>query len=115
MAITTDNGSNVIRMARLLEIHTSVYSDKWALFDAKKQHISCIAHVINLAVQALLGKGGLGASKPEEVEDQEDDEDDSSSGSGSGEEIDFGDEEVLVPFNFEDELDIDSEDDGLET
>ncbi|KAF8949589.1 hypothetical protein BGZ46_005077, partial [Entomortierella lignicola] len=42
-------------------------------FDAEKQHVSCIAHVINLAVQALIGKGGLGASEPEDVKNETDD------------------------------------------
>ncbi|KAG0007444.1 hypothetical protein BGZ81_004866, partial [Podila clonocystis] len=28
-------------------------------FKAKKQHIACIGHVINLAVQEFLGKNGL--------------------------------------------------------
>ena len=49
-------------------------------FDAEKQHVACIAHVINLAVQDLLGKGGLGAGAPEKddnvvgVDDNDDDD-----------------------------------------
>jgi hypothetical protein len=29
MAITTDNGSNVLRLARLLELHTYGHQQKW--------------------------------------------------------------------------------------
>ena len=83
-----------------------------AIFDAKKQHVSCLAHVINLAVQALLGKGGLGASKPEEIEDQSDDEDDEDDeDNGDCRENDVDDVEVLVPFNIGDELGTDFDDD----
>lgn len=37
----------------------------------------CLAHVINLAVQALLGNGGIASEAPQEVEsmDVEDDDD----------------------------------------
>ena len=96
--------------------------DGRAIFDAKKQHVSCIAHVINLAVQALLGKGGLGASKPEEIEDQSDDEDDEGDkndednrDNSNCDEADINDEEVLVPFNIGDELNTDSENDELDS
>lgn len=46
-------------------------------FDACKQHVPCLAHVINLAVQAMLGKGGLEAEAPSGAEsmDVEDDDD----------------------------------------
>ena len=46
-------------------------------FDASKQHVPCLAHVINLAVQAMLGKHGLEAEAPSDVEsmDVEDDDD----------------------------------------
>lgn len=44
-------------------------------FDVKKQHVACLAHVINLAVQDLLGMGGLGAGAPEDVENMVDDND----------------------------------------
>ena len=46
-------------------------------FTASKQHVPCLAHVINLAVQAMLGKNGLGAEAPKDVEslDVEDDDD----------------------------------------
>ncbi|KAG0313688.1 hypothetical protein BG000_005764, partial [Podila horticola] len=46
-------------------------------FDASKQHVPCLAHVINLAVQAMLGKGGLEAEAPSDAEsmDVEDDDD----------------------------------------
>jgi hypothetical protein len=96
--------------------------DGRAIFDAKKQYVSCIAHVINLAVQALLGKGGLGASKPEEIGDQADDEDDEDDkndedniGNSNCEEIDINDEEVLIPFNIGDDLITDSENNELDS
>lgn len=46
-------------------------------FNAHKQHVPCLAHVINLAVQAMLGKDGLGAEAPSDAEfmDIEDDDD----------------------------------------
>lgn len=49
----------------------------WKLFDASKQHVPCLAHVINLAVQAMLGKGGIEARAPIDAEsmDVEDDDD----------------------------------------
>ncbi|KAG0195448.1 hypothetical protein BGX28_001353, partial [Mortierella sp. GBA30] len=38
------------------------------LFKASKQHVPCLAHVLNLAVQAILGKDGLGAEAPTDAE-----------------------------------------------
>ncbi|KAF9409771.1 hypothetical protein BGZ76_005616, partial [Entomortierella beljakovae] len=56
-------------------------------------HLSCLAHVINHAVQALLGKRGLGASKAEEIGDQPDDEDDEDNWANSNyKEIDINNE-----------------------
>ncbi|KAG0008240.1 hypothetical protein BGZ82_004791, partial [Podila clonocystis] len=46
-------------MMELLEIHTINNDDSWIRFNAKKQHIACIGHVINLAVQEFLGNNGL--------------------------------------------------------
>ncbi|KAF9272011.1 hypothetical protein BGZ74_005499, partial [Mortierella antarctica] len=37
-----------------------------APFNAKKQHIACIGHVINLTVQEFLGKNGLCSQASEE-------------------------------------------------
>jgi hypothetical protein len=52
------------------------------VFNASKQHVPCLAHVLNLAVQALLGKDGLGARAPADAEalDVEEDEEDDSEG-----------------------------------
>lgn len=71
-----------------------------SLFDAKKQHVSCLAHVFNLAVQALLGKCSLGASAPKEVKGMVEDNDSQGNSQGN----DQGgagndDDEVLVPLN----------------
>ena len=55
-----------------------------SMFDAKKQHVACLAHVVNLAVQDLLGIGGLGAGAPEDVEDMV---------------VDNGDDDVFVSFS----------------
>jgi septal ring-binding cell division protein DamX len=85
--------------------------DGRAIFDARKQYVSCIVHVINLAVQVLLSKGSLRASKPEEIESQSDDEDDED----NSKEIDINNEDVLVPFNIGDELKTDSENDELDS
>ncbi|KAF9579824.1 hypothetical protein BGW38_003755 [Lunasporangiospora selenospora] len=37
-------------------------NSQWSTFNAKHQHIPCLGHVINLAVQAFLGKNGLRAT-----------------------------------------------------
>ncbi|KAF9078946.1 hypothetical protein BGX27_007424, partial [Mortierella sp. AM989] len=39
------------------------------IFSASRQHVPCLAHVFNLAVQALLGKRGLGAAAPKDVQE----------------------------------------------
>ncbi|KAF9577306.1 hypothetical protein BGW38_007576, partial [Lunasporangiospora selenospora] len=83
-------------MMRLLEEHTRNNLQEWEQFDAAKQHVSCIAHVVNLAVQALLGKRGLGAGTPEEIGDMADIEDSKSQSIVNIEDDD--DSEVLVSF-----------------
>ncbi|KAG0195206.1 hypothetical protein BGX33_003958, partial [Mortierella sp. NVP41] len=77
MSITSDNGSNVLKLTTAFEAYTHERSNDWRPFKASKQHVPCLAHVINLAVQALLGKGGLGAVAPSDAEsmDVEDDDD----------------------------------------
>lgn len=49
------------------------------IFSASKQQVPCLAHVLNLAVQALLGKSGLRAAAPNDVQgldaEMEDDSD----------------------------------------
>jgi hypothetical protein len=49
-------------------------------FDASKQHVPCLAHVINLAVQAMLGKGGLEADAPKDARSMDVEDDDDSEG-----------------------------------
>jgi hypothetical protein len=80
--------------------------DGRAIFGAKKQHVSCIAHIINLAVQALLGKGGLGASKPEDVKNLTDNENSSDCDDN---------EDGLVSFNIGDRPGTTSESDGFDS
>ncbi|KAF9149510.1 hypothetical protein DFQ26_001924 [Actinomortierella ambigua] len=63
-AITTDNASNVTKMMKCIEEYTINNPDTWSPFDAKTQHIHCLAHVLNLGVQAMLGDSGIGASAP---------------------------------------------------
>ncbi|KAF9922419.1 hypothetical protein BGZ67_010560 [Mortierella alpina] len=79
MSITSDNGSNVLRLTSLFEDYTRQNSNEWRYFKASEQHVPCLAHVLNLAVQAILGKGGLGAQAPADAEsmDAEDENDDS--------------------------------------
>ncbi|KAF9305924.1 hypothetical protein BG003_001180, partial [Podila horticola] len=77
MSITSDNSSNVLKLMTDFETYTLEHSDEWRPFMASKQHVPCLAHVINLAVQAMLGKNGLGAEAPKDAEslDVEDDDD----------------------------------------
>ena len=49
--MTCDNASNNATFLRALE--SSAISSGF-LFDARKNHVRCIAHVMNLAVQAIL-------------------------------------------------------------
>ncbi|KAG0270801.1 hypothetical protein BGZ97_011428, partial [Linnemannia gamsii] len=49
-------------------------------FDAFKQHVPCLVHVINLAVQAMLGKGHLDSEAPKEAESMDVDDNDDSEG-----------------------------------
>jgi hypothetical protein len=53
LAITTDNASNIGRSLVLLE---RACHQNGIVFEEKEQHVRCMAHVINLAVQALLCK-----------------------------------------------------------
>jgi hypothetical protein len=50
------------------------------LFEASKQHVPCLAHVLNLAVQAILGKDGLGAEAPADAESLDIEDGDESDG-----------------------------------
>jgi hypothetical protein len=51
MGITTDNASNI---DNLLVCFEGVCESRGIEFDKKKQHVRCMAHIVNLAVQALL-------------------------------------------------------------
>ena len=46
-----------------------------ARFNASQQHMPCLAHMLNLAVQALLGRRGICASAPEDAESLDVDDD----------------------------------------
>jgi len=50
------------------------------LFKASEQHVPCLAHVLNLAVQAMLGKHGLGAEAPSDAESMDIEDDDETEG-----------------------------------
>ena len=58
LCVTTDNASN---LTRFLAHFAGVCQSKGITFNEKKQHVRCLAHVINLAVQILLRKLGTGA------------------------------------------------------
>lgn len=45
------------------------------MFYASEQHVPCLAHVLNLAVQAILGKDGLAAQAPADAESLDVDDD----------------------------------------
>ncbi|KAF9943600.1 hypothetical protein BGZ70_005728, partial [Mortierella alpina] len=78
MSITSDNGSNVLKLTSLFEDYTRLHFQEWRVFKASEQHVPCLAHVLNLAVQAILGKEGLAAQAPADAEflDVDDDEGD---------------------------------------
>ncbi|CDH61147.1 hypothetical protein PDIG_90310 [Lichtheimia corymbifera JMRC:FSU:9682] len=63
--ITTDNASNMKKMAQFIEGMVTPQ-----VFDSIENRIPCIAHVLNLAAQAII-KDGLqaGAQEPDEVHD----------------------------------------------
>ncbi|KAG0338547.1 hypothetical protein BG005_003681, partial [Podila minutissima] len=78
MSITSDNGSNILKLTTEFEKYTCKHPNEWRPFDASKQHVPCLMHVINLAVQSMLGKGGLEAEAPDDMESMDiEDEDDS--------------------------------------
>ncbi|KFH69215.1 hypothetical protein MVEG_04030 [Podila verticillata NRRL 6337] len=43
------------------------YQAEWSAFDAERQHIPCIGHVMNLAAQEIFGKKGLQSPALKEV------------------------------------------------
>ena len=49
--ITTDNASNNTKM---IEVLSEVWPDRGIAFDREAQHTRCMAHVINLSIQAAL-------------------------------------------------------------
>jgi hypothetical protein len=56
ISITTDNASNNGTMMGALNRSLVDALDKGLFLDGKIQHIPCLAHILQLAVQALLGK-----------------------------------------------------------
>src|SRR3954468_23149332 len=51
MAVVTDNASNNGAFLQLVE---ETLRQEKILFDVKNQHVRCMAHVINLAIQSFL-------------------------------------------------------------
>ncbi len=65
MACTTDNASNNDTFIRSLEVTCSAEGIE---FKAEKQHVRCLAHIINLAVQqALKSLEAEGAATDDEL------------------------------------------------
>ncbi|PQM43461.1 hypothetical protein VC83_09652 [Pseudogymnoascus destructans] len=56
ISITTDNASNNTSMMRDVEIMLDSIADNEHFIGGKVQHIPCLAHVIQLALSALLGR-----------------------------------------------------------
>lgn len=63
MAITSDNASNNDTMLQTLQ---EEWKDGGVTFDAKKQHQRCLAHIINLGVNATLKKLNMSDEELEE-------------------------------------------------
>jgi hypothetical protein len=51
LGVTTDNASNMIKLLRCFE---QACQDRGVPFDKEQQHMRCVAHITNLALQALL-------------------------------------------------------------
>jgi hypothetical protein len=79
--ITTDNAANIDKL--LVRFESACY-DRGVMFDKKEQHVRCIAHVTNLAVQALLRKLGTEAWDAESILDDDNDGDDDGSATQTG-------------------------------
>jgi hypothetical protein len=62
LGVTTDNAANNNTLLACLE---RVCHDRGIVFDKSEQHVRCVAHVVNLAVQALLRELGTDASDGE--------------------------------------------------
>ena len=73
--ITLDNASNNGKMIQAMEIYFERKKYSW---EAKMYHVQCLAHVINLAVQASLDNSG---SQKKELETEADLEESCSSDS----------------------------------
>jgi hypothetical protein len=68
LGITTDNAANI---DKLLACFEQACLDRGVTFDKKEQHVRCAAHVINLAVQALLRELGTVPSSAESSVDND--------------------------------------------
>jgi hypothetical protein len=62
LGIATDNAANI---DKLLVCFEGACLDRGVTFDKKEQHVKCVAHVTNLAVQALLRELGTEPSSAE--------------------------------------------------
>ncbi|KAF9318713.1 hypothetical protein BG006_003145, partial [Podila minutissima] len=83
-------------------------------FDSKKQHVACVAHIINIAIQEMLSEKGLGAPVPDDAVILGSDEDgpqnlvhgdfgddpghDDGDVNGDGAEDEEEDDEMLIPY-----------------
>lgn len=45
-----------------------------SIFDPATHHVPCVAHVMNLAIQAMLGRDGIQAPAPDDTITQQEDE-----------------------------------------
>jgi hAT family C-terminal dimerisation region/BED zinc finger len=81
LGMATDNASNVNKFLELFE--TRAGHGHGAKFDKEEQHVRCAAHVINLAVQALLCELGA-ATLGDKGRDGDDDDGDGDGDDGDG-------------------------------
>jgi hypothetical protein len=105
--ITTDNAGNMGKLMKCLSKRLRKQGINW---DASENHISCLNHVLNLAVQAFLKK--IKALPPKEVEipDLQDKEDDDEVEDLDG---DDGNDDIEIDFDG-DEEDEDGDEDILD-
>jgi hypothetical protein len=121
--ITSDNAGNMGKLMKCLSRRLKSHGVKWK---ASENHISCLNHVLNLAVQAFLKK--IKALAPQEVEaidlkDKDDNDNDDSNDSdneielsisGDEEEEDNDEEDIFCGPALLEETDNNTIEDGLQ-